>query len=153
MLGVFAPFSAIASRRQRQRVKRMLVEDGRYIELNDAMRRHAQGDSLFLAEFTKDDCNIWLVPVTYVDAKYFDALPTHRQLTSNEREVIESLLKMDQDTMDRLVPALQKSARVSASLEQLLAKSSDLSDSIRVLHFLQLSDPTRIASELASSRV
>jgi hypothetical protein len=147
IVAVVAPFAMIAERRKRKLAKRKLVEEGRYIDLNEAMDRYALGSYLFIAELTKNDKNIWLIPVSSEDYECFAALPTYHEFKIDTRSVVENLLKLDQDTMSKLVPSLQKAIRIEASLEQLLDESSELVDSVSMLYVLQRESPTKCLYE------
>ncbi len=127
--------------------KRLLVREGRYVDLGDAKIRYAEGNSLFIAEFTKKDKNVWLVPASPTDFVEFNALPTYCQSETDPRETWRRMTTIDRDTMSKLVPGLRKAIRVQTSVETLVDGSDELKDAVRVLHILQMESPSGLLYE------
>jgi hypothetical protein len=147
MAAVIAPIAKVSSWRRWRRAKKKLVEEGRYIDLSDAKARYVQGGYLFLVEFTKNDKNVWLIPLSPTDCEDFAALPTYREFEADPRSVVGKLFRMDQIAMSKLVPGLRRAVRVRASLDQLVDNSIELKESIRVLQILQLESPSALLYE------
>jgi hypothetical protein len=147
MAAVIVPIAKVSSWRRWQRAKKKLVAEGRYIDLSDAKGRYVRGGYQFLVEFTKDDKNVWLIPLSPTDCEDFAALPTYREFEVDPRSVVGELFRMDQNAMSKLVPGLRRAIRVRASLDQLVDGSIELKDSIRVLQILQSESPSTLLYE------
>jgi hypothetical protein len=151
-LAIALPIAEVRGWRQNRRITRKLQADGREIDWSDALHRFQSGGYQFLMELYKNDKHhkLWLVPLSPSESESFSILPTYRQFDANARDTLGSLTKLDQHSLERLVPALKEAIRVKNSSLYVRDSIIRFKDSMRIILVWQKGSPSTLIDGLVA---
>lgn len=151
-LAIAIPIAEVRGWRQNRRITQRLQADGREIDWSDALSRFQSGGHQFLMELCKSDKQhkLWLVPLSPSESESFSILPTYRQFDANARDAIGTLTKLDQHSLERLVPALKEAIRVKNSSSYVRDAIIRFKDSMRIILVWQKVSPSALLDGLVA---
>jgi len=146
------PIAEVRGRRRNRRITRRLQADGREIEWSDALSRIQSGGHQFLLELSKSDQRhtLWLIPLSPSESESFSILPTYGQFDANARDTIGTLAKLDQHSLEQLVPILKEAIRVKNSSLYVRDAIIRFKDSMRIILVWQKASPSALLHELVA---
>jgi hypothetical protein len=151
-LVIAIPIAKVRGWRQNRRITQRLQAVGRELEWPDALHRFQSGGHQFLMELSTNDKRhtLWLVPLSPSESETFGILPTYCQFDANARDTLGTLTKLDQHSLERLVPVLKEAIRVKNSSSYVRDAIIRFKDSMRIILVWQKESPSALLHGLVS---